>query len=461
MTAPKIRVVDIQIDDEPVTLRLPFRYGATTLHRARQAFVTVRIRTDGQETTGRAAELLAPKWFDKSPELSDDDNVMQLRQALEMVRARYLGTSDAMTAFDLHALHDASHMGKAARTGLNGLVAGFGSALVDKAVISALCRHAHVSFFDLIRGNGIGLTAATAPDLEDTDLNAFLRSLSPSRTILARHTIGAIDALTESEISPEARRNDGLPESLEAAVKVYGLRAFKIKLMGQSDFDLARLRAIAKVLDAGPRPYMATLDGNEQFADASAFASFWTEVVADGDLQTLVGAVQFVEQPIARSVALDRPLGVIGEEVAFEIDESDEDISAFPRAVAMGYRGISSKSCKGVYRSLLNRARVAKLNGKHSMKTPGPYFMSAEDLSAQAGLAVQQDLALATLIGCQTTERNGHHFGDGQIFQTGDEYQLFQRTNSGLYQSLEDRLCLRIEHGAIDLGALFRAGAFG
>ena len=44
---------------------------------------------------------------------------------------------------------------------------------------------------------------------------------------------------------------------------------------------------------------------------------------------------------------------------------------------------------------------------------PGRYFMSAEDLTTQAGVAVQQDLALATLIGATHVERNGHHYVDG------------------------------------------------
>ena len=32
---------------------------------------------------------------------------------------------------------------------------------------------------------------------------------------------------------------------------------------------------------------------------------------------------------------------------------------AFPRARKLGYRGISSKSCKGIYKSLINGARAA------------------------------------------------------------------------------------------------------
>ena len=41
------------------------------------------------------------------------------------------------------------------------------------------------------------------------------------------------------------------------------------------------------------------------------------------------------------------------------IDESDDGLDAFPRARALGYAGVSSKMCKGLYKSLLNRRGAA------------------------------------------------------------------------------------------------------
>ena len=41
------------------------------------------------------------------------------------------------------------------------------------------------------------------------------------------------------------------------------------------------------------------------------------------------------------------------------------------------------------------------------------FFVTGEDLTCQAGLAVQQDLALGALIGVTHAERNGHHYVDG------------------------------------------------
>ena len=62
---------------------MPFRFGVVTLTAAPQAFVRARIRLDdGTQAEGMAAELMAPKWFDKNPELSNEDNFEQLRNAL-------------------------------------------------------------------------------------------------------------------------------------------------------------------------------------------------------------------------------------------------------------------------------------------------------------------------------------------------------------------------------------------
>ena len=70
---------------------------------------------------------------------------------------------------------------------------------------------------------------------------------------------------------------------------------------------------------------------------------------------------------------------------------------------------MSSKTCKGLYKSLLNAARCASgTRGKRER-----YFMSGEDLTIQAGLALQQDLALVSLLGLTHVERNGHHYVNG------------------------------------------------
>ena len=81
--------------------------------------------------------------------------------------------------------------------------------------------------------------------------------------------------------------------------------------------------------------------------------------------------------------------------------------------------------------------------------------MSAEDLTCQAGLAVQQDLALVALLGIAHSERNGHHYGHGFGDAPAAEQVAFRRLHAGLY---DDDANLRIAGGSINLDSLFAPG---
>ena len=61
------------------------------------------------------------------------------------------------------------------------------------------------------------------------------------------------------------------------------------------------------------------------------------------------------------------------------------------------------------------------------------FFISAEDLTCQAGLGVQQDLALGALIGVTHAERNGHHYVDGFADTPTAEAQAFLADHPDLY----------------------------
>ena len=455
----KLSVVGSQVTTRPVGLRLPFRYGIVTLREAQEVQVRVDVEgEDGRTSAGFAAELLAPKWFDKTPELSNDDNVQQLLRSVELALKAYGDDTEFRSSFDLHAAHDADHRQRCAAEGLNGLVAGFGNAVVDKAVISALCGLLDSSFFDIIGTNAIGLKCSAAPDLAAFDLGAFLAGLQPSSSVLARHTVGLVDAIYESEVAPEGRLDDGMPESLEGAIGQWGLRAFKIKVGGDKAADIDRLSHIASLLDRIEQPYLCTLDGNEQYESAEAFLDFLKAVEAEPSVKRLLGSIALIEQPIARGAALSTPLGELGDRYPVEIDESDDHIDAFLKARDLGYRGVSSKSCKGVYRTLLNAARVTQWNAEASNVR---YFVSAEDLSTQPGLAVQQDLSLVALLGCRHVERNGHFYGDGVAGLPNEVRQRLQTALPGLYQTNENALRLRIEEGAVDLTSLRQPQGYG
>jgi len=447
----KLSLIAADFFERPVKLRLPFRFGVITLREAPQVFVRARVKlADGREGEGVSADILAPKWFDKSANLSNEDNFDQLRVSLAMARTALLAVG-SNTPFGLSAAIDGPHHDACAKVGLNGLVASFGLALIDRAIIDALGRLEGASVFSLARDNRLGLDATTATDLKGFDFGKLLASLAPAPSIHARHTVGLVDALTRAET--DRRVNDGLPESLEEVVATYGHRYYKLKVAGQIEADIERLAGIAAVIDRG-QPYQATLDGNEQYHDIAEVTALWRRIGEEPRLARLKSSIIFIEQPIARDRALSAPVKALSDEVPIEIDESDADVETFPRARALGYRGISSKSCKGFYRALINRARIEKWNGEEG----GRYFMSAEDLTTQAGVAVQQDLALATLIGATHVERNGHHYVDGMTRVPQAEQAAFLAAHPDLYHRAGDNVRVTIRDGAIAIGSLDTPG---
>ena len=424
----RFRVSQVELFERDVRLRMPFRFGVVTLTGAPQAFVRARIRLeDGREAEGAAAELLAPKWFDKDAALSNEDNFDQLRRSTALAREACLA----------HEPRSAWAHAMPAR----GLVENFGPALLDRALLDALCRALGVSFYQAIRANLVG-----APVTEGIDLGAYFATLEPRERIAVRHTVGLVDPITSND--QKARVNDGLPETLEEVVARYGPRYFKLKVGGEARADVERLVAIAAVLDRIEAPYYASLDGNEQYDDLQGVAELWARMKGEVRLARLVESVLFIEQPVKRQKALAAKVEGIDRPVI--IDESDDALDAFPRAKALGYKGVSSKTCKGLYKSLLNAARC-RAWGKG-------YFMSGEDLTLQAGIALQQDLALVSLLGLEHVERNGHHYVNGMAGLPEGEQAAFLTAHPDLYERSHGAVRVRIERGELAIASLSCAG---
>ncbi|GGA86989.1 mandelate racemase [Brucella endophytica] len=452
MQAVKVR--DAALFERRVTMRTPFRFGAATVNEASQLFLRLTIEDgQGRYVNGYAAELMVPKWFDKNPALGQADNEEQLRRSV-CLAVKLAGNAPALPAFALHTALEGEQHRLATAEGLNRLVASFGLALVDRAVLDALCRWNNVPVTQALRENLPEINAETTPDLAGSDIDTFLAQLKPEPSLVLRHTVGYVDALTPADLS--ARHDDGLPECLEEEIRAYGLTCFKLKVSGRPLEDVARLKAIAAVLDRQPK-YLVTLDGNEQFEDEEAAIELIDRIEAEPSLKRLRGSLLFLEQPFPRATALSRPVTRLAQRILLEIDESDGTPDAFLEAKAQGYRGVSSKSCKGFYRSLLNRMRVEKWN------TEGDgFFMSAEDLTTQAGIAVQQDLALAAILRLGHVERNGHHYVDGMQGAGEEEVRAWLDAHGDLYrQTADGRLRLDIKDGRLDLGTTLHATGLG
>jgi L-alanine-DL-glutamate epimerase-like enolase superfamily enzyme len=450
----KFSVREISLFQRSVKLRLPFRFGVVTLTEAPQAFVRARIETEkGVSAIGASAELMVPKWFDKNPAVSNEENIAQLQASLELARESYVA-GGSNTAFGHFIDNYAPQIAMGTMRAMNSLVACYGPALIDRALLDALCRALGVSFYQAIEKNIPGIQApGWQADLAAFDMDEFLLELTPNKELAARHTVGLLDPITAGEV--KERPADGLPVTLEEVIARYGHRWFKLKVAGDTRADLERLAAIASVLDQIGEPYQATLDGNEQYADEHGALELWRRIKADPRLKRLAASIAFIEQPVKRQNALTADLSELGEEKPVIIDESDDSLEAFPLARRHGYTGVSSKTCKGLYKSILNAARCRLWNREEGQER---YFLSGEDLTTQAGLAVQQDLALVSLLGVRHVERNGHHYVNGMAGALVSEQEAFLKAHPDLYERSHGVVRLRISSGTLSLKSLECSG---
>jgi hypothetical protein len=433
---PRIAVRDISLFERPVAFAKPFRFGAVVITSAVQAFVRAEIVIEGRGTSvGASAELMAPKWFDKRAQLSPGQTVSELRRSLATARDLYLAGSGFDTAFGLHASRVAAQVDACAREDIPPLAANFGPAEIDKAILDALLRGLGMNFFDGMAANVAGIDARLSPDLANADVAQFLARCARLERIAIRHTVGLDDAIEGKGGVADIRENAGA-------------HYFKLKLNGDPEHDAARLIRIGKELAALPHDYRVTLDANEQYADLAGLSALVDRLDRDGALAPIAAKLLYIEQPMPRDLFKGSPLGALARR-DFIIDEADDCYDAFPAARALGYRGISSKSCKGIYKSIVNATRAVKWSAESEK-----FFISGEDLTCQAGLAVQQDLALGALIGVTHAERNGHHYVDGFGDAPPAEAQAFRTAHPDLYRDDGNGVRLSIHGGDLLTGSL-------
>lgn len=437
--------------------RIPFRYGIATLTRLPHLFLRVSIRpiVAGPTIHGIAAEGLLPKWFDKNPRTSGQQDLENMWASIGNAVENALAQRRFASAFDLWWSLYQGQKAWGKERDFPALLWHFGVTMVERAVLDALCRHAGKSISELLESGELSIdAAAVAPDVQSESLQAVLTA-RPLSSIHVRHTVGLSDPLTQSEVADTG--DDGLPETLEEDIQAYGLRFFKIKVRGEPEADIDRLTKIAKLIGRlEVKDVKFSLDGNEQFHEGESFREFFDMVKRDERLATFFEGLLFVEQPFSRNVALDERLGrelkAWKDRPPIIIDESDGSIDDLPRAFSMGFAGSSYKNCKGVIKGILNAARVRQVASRGR-----PAIFSGEDLVNIGPVALLQDLTMMAKLGISHVERNGHHYIKGLSVFSRDLQRAMLKQHGDLYTQKGDFAALRIEDGRVAVHSLLRA----
>ena len=434
--------------------RLPFRYGIVTMTRLPHLILRATVEIDGRTQHGYAADNLPPKWFTKNPATSFRQDLGEILEVIGQAREAAVKIGPIGTVFDLWmALYAAQKSWATPR--FPPLLWNFGVTLVERAVIDAFCRAEQVTFAGAVHENRLGLRLGEIfEELGGREPGELLPAV-PLRSTIVRHTVGLTDSLTEKELVPEERANDGLPEALETYLRVDGITHLKIKLGGTVDGDLARLHRIVELLETMAGKYAFTLDGNENFKAVEPFRQLWEALRADPIISRFLSALIFVEQPFHRDVALApetcAALRAWKERPPMIIDESDSGIGVLSEALDGGYLGTSHKNCKGIFKGIANASLLAE---RQRAKPETRLQMSAEDLTNMGPLALPQDLAVLATLGITHAERNGHHYFAGlSQFPAGVQQEVL-RVHGDLYRYHSDGYpTVQVRGGRIEIGS--------
>lgn len=452
-----IQIHDIQLRRADLETRMPFRYGIATMTALPHVFVVMDAEIDGKLQRGVSADHLPPKWFTKDPERDPAEEIDDMLNVIGHA-SKIAGKSRGSSFYDWWRELDAQQAAWGEDSGYPALLYRFGTALVERALLDALCRHHQRPFHELLHANVLGLRLGDLhPELGDTEPATLLPS-EPLREVFCRHTVGLADPLRENAIRPEERIADGLPQSLEACISTSGLTHFKIKVTADRAFSLPRLREVLAVIDehcAGD--YRFSLDGNESFTSVDDFRDLWEELSADPVISKALQHLLFIEQPLHRNNSLQADTaGALqnwADKPPLIIDESDADLSALPTALAAGYLGISHKNCKGAVKGIANACLL-----EHRRRESGaPLIMSGEDLANIGPVAVMQDLAVQGSLGNASVERNGHHYFTGLSMWPAHVAQSVQTAHPDLYEAKNGFAQLAIRKGNLSLASVNQA----
>ena len=453
----QVAVKNIEIGLRNSTVRIPFRYGNSCLTRCPQAVLFATIEVDGSPTTGFAGDCLPPGWFDKSAGKGFDDQIADMLRSTEKAIEAFSSTlSQPKTFFEGWDESYRIQQAWGREEGLPSLLASFGFSLVERAVMDGMARQAGVSFHQAVHENLYDIRAAEVfPELGGLELPQWLPAVAKT-SMFVRHTIGLSDPLTVSEIPQGERLEDGSPQALEEYVTETGTSYFKVKVTNDLESDLGRLEAIASIVEKHRgNDYQVTLDGNEQYQDPAEFDQLVDRIRRSVALTRFWANVLVVEQPLPRSIALDSSytsgIRTLSKSKPVIIDESDGELRDYSRAIECGYRGVSSKSCKGVVKALLNAGLTWKMNQEGGK---GQYVMTGEDLCCVGIIPVQADLCLAATLGLDHVERNGHHFHPGLKYLTPEQQEKALDAHSDLYRRRGDRVAPYVRDGSFHIASL-------
>ncbi len=369
-----IRLTDIITSTTKIGYRTPIKFGGRVVNDVVLFNVRVEVTSrSGERAVGHGSMPVGNVWAWPSQVVSVDESLAaMIRLSRKLAEAADRCSS---TAHPLEITHElaADHPAIVADVERE---AGIGepmprlAQLVAASPLEAAIYDAHGKACGRNSYNLLGrefVNTDLQPYLGDDFADEYLdryTSRTPQATMPLYHLVGALDPLTDGEISE--RVDDGLPETLGEWIAADGLTHLKIKLAGDDlEWDVERVVAVERVAATaqaarGCSAWHYSLDFNEKCANVQYVLDFLAHLQERA--ATALQRVQYIEQPTHRDLRAN-PENRMHDAARIKpvvIDESLVDLESLLLAREQGYSGVALKACKGHSEALLMGAAAQK-----------------------------------------------------------------------------------------------------
>ena len=400
MLATDISIAEISCRLEPLAFRVPIKFGGRVMSNVIQMFVDVTVETrDGRRGSGSGSMPLGNVWAWPSKVVSADQSLAAMSELGQRLTTAARECNEVGHPLVLtHALAK-DHQAIAAKVILEQELSEPMPRLAQMVAASPIEAALHDAYGKTLGANSFNLLGSKYVPV---DLSYFLNedfagdyldqytSRRPQDTMPLYHLVGALDPLTDADISQ--RVNDGLAETLPEWIHQDGLTHMKIKLNGDDlAWDVDRVVSVERVAAEaqqarGCETWHYSLDFNERCDSVEYVLDFLHQVQEKSP--SAFDRVQYLEQPTQRDLQArpDLKMHEAAKIKPIVIDESLVDLESLLMAQQLGYSGVALKACKGHTEALLMGAAAQKYGMflcVQDLTCPGASFLHSASIAAR------------------------------------------------------------------------------
>ncbi|MBN2580468.1 MAG: mandelate racemase/muconate lactonizing enzyme family protein [Pirellulales bacterium] len=395
-----IRILSTAAETEYIPYRAPMKFGGRVVTDVRLLNVWMDVETrDGRRGRGFGSMPMGHVWAWPSAQTSAEnalEAMTDLGRRLVRAAGEYRAAGHPLDMIrDLETLYAPAAAAAVQSGGLTEpmprLAQHVACSPVEAALHDAYGKALGANSYNLLGEAYVGadLSADLGPEFAGEYLDRYtLRT--PKERMPLYHLIGALDPLTEDDVS--RRIDDGLPETLPEWIAFNGLTHLKIKLAGDDlPWDVERVVSIERVAAEaqsrrGCREWFYSADFNEKCANVDYVLDFLRQVGERSP--SAIRRLQYLEQPTHRDLQANREkkMHAAARLKPVVIDESLVDYESLLLSRELGYSGVALKACKGHGKALLMGAAAQKFGMflcVQDLTCPGASFLHSASLAAR------------------------------------------------------------------------------